>query len=80
MAPYMRRMGTKSRTRLHLELSPELRKELDEAAAEAGCSLSDVFRISFALFRVYRRERLAGNHVGAVADPTKLDREIIGIM
>lgn len=76
----MPRMGTRDRNRLHLEVTPGLKAEVEIAATEEGLSMSQLFRISFALFKVCREAKRKGQHVGVVNDVTKLDREIIGIL
>lgn len=53
---------------------------MEIAATEEGLSMSQVFRISFGLFKLYRRAKRDGLHLGFVNDPTKLDREIMEIL
>ena len=68
------------RTRIHLEATPELRTEVEAAAAEAGLSMSQLFRMSFGLFKLYRRAKRDGQHLGFASDPAKLDREIMEVL
>jgi hypothetical protein len=75
---HIHRMSTT--TRLSLVVTQTLHDELKAIADESGSTMSEVFRIAFALCKVCYEAKRKGQHVGVVNDVTKLDREIIGIL
>jgi hypothetical protein len=75
---YMVAMSTK--TRLNLEVSPELYADLQQISEDGHTTMSNVFRLAFALYKVCHQAKKEGHHVGLVKDPKKLDRELVGLI
>lgn len=68
------------KVRLNLEVAPELYNDLQRIAEDSGTSMTNVFRIAFALFKVCHEAKKAGQFVGFAADASKLDRELVGLL
>ena len=68
------------KVRLNLQVSAELNKALEEIAEGTGGSRSDVIRQALALMKVAHEAKRKGRHLGMVADPSKLDTEIVGLL
>lgn len=66
--------------RLTLVVTPELHAELEAIADDTGRSMSEVFRAAFALFKTCHNAKRQGQYIGLVSDPSKLDREIVGLL
>lgn len=68
------------KTRLNLEVSPELYADLQQIANEGRTSMTNVFRVAFALYKACHKAKMEGQHIGIVSDPAKLDREFVGLI
>ena len=66
--------------RMNVQLSQELADVIDGIAEEADANRTDVIRQALALMKVAHEARKKGKHIGIVADPDKLDAEIIGVL
>ena len=69
-----------TKTRLNLEVSPELYADLQRIAGDSRTSMTNVFRVAFALYKVCHQAKKDGLHIGLVSDPSKLDREFVGLI
>lgn len=67
-------------TRLNLAVSPELYADLQRIADEGGTTMTNVFRVAFALYKVCHQAKKDGQHIGLVFDRDKLDRELVGLI
>ena len=64
--------------RLSVEVSPNLHRELKEAGEERGMTARKMLVRCLELLGTYDRQRKLGrNHLGFVADPTKLEAEFV---
>lgn len=70
----------KPKTRLNLEISHDVYLDLQQIAADGNTTMSNVFRLAFALYKVCHQARKDGHHVGLVKDPKRLDRELVGLI
>lgn len=70
----------KQKTRLNLEVSPELFRDIQGIADDGHTTMTNVFRVAFALYLTCHRAKKGGLHVGIVSDPTKLDTELVGLI
>jgi hypothetical protein len=68
------------KVRINLQVSPELNNILEDIAESSSATKTDVIRIALALVDVAHRAKKAGKHLGLVADPSKLDTEIVGLL
>ena len=68
------------KVRLSLQVSEEINRMLEQIAEEASTTKTDVFRQALALMKVAHDGKRAGQHLGFVKDPKKLDREIVGLL
>lgn len=68
------------KVRLNLQLSQELSQVLDEIAESTGGNRTDVVRQALALLKVAHEAKRKNRHLGIVADPEKLDTEIVGLL
>lgn len=68
------------KVRLNLLLSPELNGRLDNIAASAGATKTDVIRQAIALMEVVHQAKRDSKHVGISADRNKLDTEFVGLL
>ena len=67
--------------RLSVNISDELDELIDQLADEANISRTDVVRRALAIMKAFRQQKAAGrDHIGFVADPTKLDAEIVNVL
>ena len=66
--------------RMNVQLSQELADVIDGIAEEADANRTDVIRQALALMKVAHEAGKKGKHIGIVADPDKLDAEIIGVL
>lgn len=73
-------LAMEQKIRLNLEVAPELHAELQQIASDGGTSMTNVFRLAFALYKVCHEAKKGGQHVGLVSDPSKLDRELVGLI
>jgi hypothetical protein len=55
-------------------------RRLEKIADETGTNRTDVIRQALNLMRVAREAKRRGKHLGVVADPSKLDTEIVGLL
>jgi hypothetical protein len=67
------------KVRLNLQVSNELNNVLEEIADSSGSTKTDVIRQALALMKVAHQAKRSGKHLGVVADPDKLDTEIVGL-
>jgi predicted transcriptional regulator len=67
------------KVRLNLQVSNELNNVLEEIADSNGSTKTDVIRQALALMKVAHQAKRTGKHLGVVADPDKLDTEIVGL-
>lgn len=64
-----------------MKISEEVDTLLDEVSNEVGCSREDVLRRGLAVMKAFSQERKQGNtHIGFVADPSKLNSEVVGVL
>ena len=68
------------KVRLNLQVSNELNNVLEEIADSSGSSKTDVIRQALALMKVAHGAKKDGKHLGLVADASRLDTEIIGLL
>ena len=68
------------KVRINLQVSPELNNILEGIAESSSSTKTDVIRIALALVDVAHRAKKAGKHLGLVADASKLDTEIVGLL
>ena len=68
------------KVRLNLQVSSELNAVLEEIAEDSGSNKTDVIRQALALMKVAHHAKRNGKHLGLVADPDKLDTEIVGLL
>lgn len=68
------------KVRLNLQVSTELNSVLEEIADSSGSSKTDVIRQALALMKVAHGAKKSGKHLGLVADASRLDTEIIGLL
>lgn len=66
--------------RLSLQVSQELNQTLEEIAESTGTNRTDVIRQALALMKVAHQGKKEGRHLGLVADPKRLDTEIVGLL
>lgn len=66
--------------RMNVQISKELTELIDAIADDASANRSEVIRQALALMEVAHKAKQSGKHIGIVSDPSKLEREIIGIM
>lgn len=65
--------------RINLTVSRDLDDMLTQVAEEEGCTRLRAMQTGFALLKVCRDAVRAGKHVGLVADPSRLETEIVGM-
>jgi hypothetical protein len=65
---------------LGLHVSAGLEAEIAAMARECGCDRQMLLARALALFKVAHEAREAGLHVGAAADPARLETEYVGII
>jgi metal-responsive CopG/Arc/MetJ family transcriptional regulator len=70
----------KEKVRMNLQLSGELNAIIESIADDTGTNRSDVIRQALALMKVAHEARKKGKRIGIVADPEKLDTEIVGLI
>lgn len=68
------------KVRLNLQVSSELNSVIEEIANSSGGTKTDVIRQALALMKVAHNAKKNNKHLGLVADPEKLDTEIIGLL
>lgn len=68
------------RVRLNLEVAPELYRDLAQIAQESDTSMTNVVRLSLALYKVCHDAKRGGKHIGLTTDPDKLDTLIVGLI
>ena len=67
--------------RLSVVISDELDDLIDELAAEARTSRTEVVRRALAVMKAFKQQKAIGrNHIGFVKDPQKLDAEIVNVL
>ena len=70
-----------SKVRMHLELNRELDDELEALAKDEGTTKSEIMRRSFSIMLAFKEQAKRGRkHLGFVADMTKLDAEMLGVL
>ena len=70
-----------SKVPLNLEVSREIVEELDALAASEGTSKGEIIRQALSVMKVFSQQVKKGRtHIGFVADPSKLDAELTGIL
>ena len=73
-------MALHEKIRLSLQVSAELNQTLEQIAEDTGTNRTDVIRQALALMKVAHTAKTQGRHLGIVADPRKLDTEIVGLI
>ena len=73
-------MALHEKVRLSLQVSAELNQTLEQIAEDTGTNRTDVIRQALALMKVAHTAKTQGRHLGIVADPRKLDTEIVGLI
>jgi predicted transcriptional regulator len=68
------------KVRINLQVSPELNNILEDIAESSFSTKTDVIRQALALVDIAHRAKKAGKHIGLVADASKLDTEIVGLL
>ena len=68
------------KVRLSLQVTEELNRLLEQMAAESGTTKSDVLRQALALMKAAKDGKKTSRHLGFVADPRRLDTEIVGLL
>ena len=63
-----------------VHLSRDLADIIAGIADDASVNQTEVIRQALALMKVAHDNKRLGNHIGIVADPEKLDREIVGVL
>ncbi|MEM9308083.1 MAG: ribbon-helix-helix protein, CopG family [Pseudomonadota bacterium] len=67
--------------RLSMMISDDIDKLIDELAADAGTSRTDVVRRALAVMKAYKQQKKQGRtHIGFADDPNKLDAEILNVL
>lgn len=70
-----------SRVRLNLVVSAGLAAFLQDLADTEETTQTEMIRRGLSILKAYRQQIAAGRtHIGFVADATKLDAEIVGIL
>lgn len=72
-------MAASKTVRMNLQVSTEINDLLEKIADETGSNRSEVIRRALALMKVAHDARQRGKRLGLVADPDKLDTEIVGV-
>ena len=67
------------KVRMNVQVSPELGDIVDQIAQDTRANTSEVFRQALALMKVAHDAKKNAQHIGLVADATKLDTEIVGL-
>lgn len=77
-----RNEGSSDRTRLSLELSSDLNRELERVASETGRSKADLLRLAAGFLLSAQKAQAEGMHVGAWGEDQKTgvrrEREFVG--
>jgi hypothetical protein len=68
------------KTRMNLQVSPEVSKILSSIAHETGSNRTEGIRQALALMKVAHDAKRRGQHIGLASDPTKLETEIVGLL
>jgi hypothetical protein len=68
------------KVRINLQVSPGLNDILEGIAESSGSTKTDVIRVALALVDIAHRAKKDGKHLGLVADASKLDTEIVGLL
>jgi len=69
------------KVRINMIVSSEVAALIDGIADDEGCTRTEVFRRALSILRAFQIQKKAGrNHIGFVADPTKLDAELVGVL
>lgn len=69
------------KVRLNMIVSSEVAGMIDDIAEDEGCTRTEVVRRGLSVLRAFKQQRAVGRiHMGFVADPLKLDAEIVGIL
>jgi hypothetical protein len=63
-----------------MDISPSFQADIQRVARETGTSMTTVIRMAFTLYKVCHEAKKAGQHVGLVSDPSRLDRELVGLI
>jgi hypothetical protein len=66
--------------RLSMNVATDLYSDIQRVARETGTSMTTVIRMAFTLYKVCHEAKKAGQHVGLVSDPSRLDRELVGLI
>ncbi len=68
------------KVRINLQVSPELNNILENIAESSFSTKTDVIRQALALVKIAHDAKRSGKHIGLVADSSKLDTEIVGLL
>jgi predicted transcriptional regulator len=68
------------KVRINLQVSPELNNILEGIAESSSATKTDVIRQALALVKIAHDAKRNGKHIGLVADSSKLDTEIVGLL
>ena len=78
---WISKMTVMNAKRLSVIISDDLDRLIDELAADAGTSRTDVVRRALAVLKAFKQQKKQGrSHIGFVSDPTKLDAEIVNVL
>ena len=70
-----------SKVSLNLVLNREIDDELEAIAASEGTTKGEIMRQAFSVVKMFREQAKKGRtHIGFVADASKLDMELLGIL
>ena len=70
-----------SKVRMNIEVSSEVADFIEQLAREEGATKTEIVRRALSVMKAYRKQKDQGrSHIGFVADPSKLDAELVGIL
>jgi metal-responsive CopG/Arc/MetJ family transcriptional regulator len=74
-------MSTSEAKRLSVIISDDLDRLIDDLAADANTSRTDVVRRALAVMKAFKQQKELGRtHIGFVTDSSKLDVEIVNVL
>ncbi len=68
------------KVRVNLQLSQEIFQSLEKIAEDTGGNRGSVIQQALALMKVAHDAKRNNLHIGLVADASKLDTEIVGLL
>ena len=70
-----------AKVRMNIEVSPDVAAFIEQLAEEEGATKTEIVRRALSVMKAYKAQKERGrNHIGFVADPGKLDAELVGIL